>query len=162
VDAAQPDFVCNLHKSIYGLKKAPRAWFHCLSTALLEFSFTVSMVNHSIFSSSMVKSLSSCWYIYVDDIIVTKNTISVVQSFILKLQQQFPLKDLGDSGFFLGIQVALSPAHLHLSQAKYIADLLHHTCMLGAKPSVSPYFSSASCLTLMENPLLILLNITRW
>jgi hypothetical protein len=62
VDAAQPDFVCNLHKSIYGLKKAPRAWFHCLSTALLEFGFTVSMVNPSIFSSSMVKSLSSCWY----------------------------------------------------------------------------------------------------
>jgi hypothetical protein len=93
--------------------------------------------------------------VYVDDIIVTKNTISVVQSFILKLQQQFPSKDLGDLGFFLGIQVARSPAHLHLSQAKYIADLLHHTCML-------PYFSSASCLTLMENPLLILLNITRW
>jgi len=138
VDATQPDYVCKLHKSIYGLKQAPRAWFHYLSTTLLELGFTASMVDPSLFLF-FHGQIIIFMLVYVDDIMVIGNTISVVQSLILKLQQQFPLKDLSDLGFFLGIQVARP----HLSQTKYIANLLHRTCMLGAKLSVSPCSSNA-------------------
>jgi hypothetical protein len=63
---------------------------------------------------------------------------SVINSIIHQLQQQFPLKDLVSLTFFLGIQATHTFTELHLSQTKYITDLLHRVKMLGAKPASSP------------------------
>jgi hypothetical protein len=94
----------NLHKSIYGLKQAPRAWFHCLSTALLELGFIASLVDSSLFT--FIKgNIKVFMLVYVDDIVVTGTHLSVITSLIAQLQTRFPLKDLGNLGFFLGIQV---------------------------------------------------------
>jgi hypothetical protein len=41
--------------------------------------------------------------IYVDDIIVTGTHQSVISSLITQLQTKFPIKDLGNLAFFLGI-----------------------------------------------------------
>lgn len=62
----------------------------------------------------------------------------MIQSLISQLQKQFPLKDLGNLGFFLGIQAHRTPDSLHLCQAKYVADLLHRTRMLGSKAARFP------------------------
>lgn len=76
--------------------------------------------------------------IYVDDIIVTGTHFNVISAQIFHLQQEFPLKDLGFLSFFLGIQVTRTSQELHLSQSKYIADLLSRVHMDGAKPAKSP------------------------
>jgi Reverse transcriptase (RNA-dependent DNA polymerase) len=76
--------------------------------------------------------------IYVDDIIVIGDNIDLIQSFICSLQHNFALKDLGALHFFLGIEV-LSTAHgLHLSQTKYLNDVLHRAKMHDANPCLSP------------------------
>jgi hypothetical protein len=152
VDGDKPDFVCKLHKSIYGLKQAPRAWFTCLSTALLELGFTASLVDSSLFLF-FHGDITIFMLVYVDDIIVTGNQPSVIQSLIIKLQQRFPLKDLGQLGFFLGIKATHSTTCLHLSQSKYIADILRRTRMFGAKPTTSPC-SSGSKLSKHDGELL--------
>jgi hypothetical protein len=137
VSKEHPDFVCKLRKSIYGLKQAPRAWFHCLSTSLLELGFTASLVESSLFFF-LHGAIKVFMLIYVDDIIITGTHLHVLTALIAQLQKKFPVKNLGPLGFFLGIQASRCGDSLHLCQAKYIKDLLQRTHMLGAKPSPSP------------------------
>jgi hypothetical protein len=47
--------------------------------------------------------------VYVDDILVIGNNKAAISSFIHALQQEFPLKDLGELTFFLGIEAARTP-----------------------------------------------------
>jgi histone deacetylase 1/2 len=48
-DPVHLQFVCKLHKSLYGLKQVPRAWFNSLSIALLSLCFLSSQVDSSLF-----------------------------------------------------------------------------------------------------------------
>jgi len=62
-----------------------------------------------------------------------------IQQLILNLSACFVLKDLGPLHFFLEVQVTHLPnGGLHLSQQKYIIDLLHRTHMDAAKPHPTP------------------------
>ena len=47
---SDPTEVCRLRKSLYGLRQAPRCWFAKLTDALLEFGFTQSYSDYSLFS----------------------------------------------------------------------------------------------------------------
>jgi hypothetical protein len=136
-DATHPQYVCKLHKAIYGLKQAPRAWFNRFSSFLLDIGFKASLVDSSLFLFHNGR-IHLFMLIYVDDIIITHTHPAAVQSVILRLQQEFPVKDLGPLNFFLGIQVQCTGQGLHLCQAKYISDLFHRVRMRGAKPSKSP------------------------
>jgi len=132
-----PNHVCLLKKALYGLKQAPRAWFNKLSSTLLHLGFSASQVDHSLF---VFHTSHICLFllIYVDDIIITGNNITAISTLIQNLKLEFAMKDLGPLHFFLGIHVTRSTSGLHLSQAKYIAELLEKTKMVGAKPAKSP------------------------
>ncbi|KAL9255842.1 Retrovirus-related Pol polyprotein from transposon RE1-like protein [Drosera capensis] len=65
--------VCRLHKVLYGLRQAPRAWFHQFSSFLLRSGFTQAKFYSSMFvyrHHSQVLIL----LLYVDDIVVTSSS----------------------------------------------------------------------------------------
>jgi hypothetical protein len=138
-----PHAVCKLQKAIYGLKQAPRAWFSRLSTRLLELGFHGSKTDSSlfIFNSAGIRIFA---LIYVDDIILTGSSNNVLSQLIATLSHDFPIKDLGNLNFFLGVEVIRQAKGLLLSQQRYISDLLHRTKMTHAKPVHSPMSSSTS------------------
>jgi hypothetical protein len=132
-----PTSVCLLKKALYGLKQALRAWFSRLSTRLLELGFTASKADPSLF---IFVSAGTHLFalVYVDDIIFTGSSLTAIDALLRSLALDFPIKDLGPLNFFLGVEVHRSSAGLHLSQQRYIADLLTRTSMQFAKPISSP------------------------
>ncbi|RVW64066.1 Protease Do-like 1, chloroplastic [Vitis vinifera] len=75
--------------------------------------------------------------VYVDDILVIGCNSEEVQTIINQLNKSFTLKDLGEVDYFLGIQVRHTTEGLHLSQTKYIKDLLCKAKMQFAKSSTT-------------------------
>ncbi|GJU79074.1 retrotransposon protein, putative, ty1-copia subclass [Tanacetum coccineum] len=69
IDPQRPNHVCLLHKSLYDLKQAPRAWFERLSKALFDLGFKCSKTNPYLFNYSHGDTLLYI-LVYVDDIIV--------------------------------------------------------------------------------------------
>ena len=111
-DYVHPQFVCKLHKSLYGMKQAPRAWFNRLSFALLSLGFLSSQVDPSLFTYHQ-DSVHAFLLVYVDDILVTSNAQSFITSVISNLQLEFAIKDLGQLTYFLGIEAIRNPSGLH-------------------------------------------------
>jgi hypothetical protein len=64
-----PNHIYKLHKALYRLKQAPRAWYECLRDFLIENGFTIGKVNSTLFTRKMGKDLFIC-QIYVNDIIL--------------------------------------------------------------------------------------------
>ncbi|XP_050119416.1 uncharacterized mitochondrial protein AtMg00810-like [Malus sylvestris] len=127
-------------RSLYGLKQAPRAWYEAFYRALLSLGFSASSSDTSLF---IKKDITITFIlVYVDDIIITGSSSQVCQTIISQLQAIFPVKDLGDIHYFLGIEVTRSPHGLFLHQSKYALDLLKKTDMLGVKPCSTPVSSS--------------------
>ncbi|KAM0012969.1 putative RNA-directed DNA polymerase [Helianthus debilis subsp. tardiflorus] len=151
-DPSKPNHVCRLHRSLYGLKQVPRAWFHRLSTVLQQLGFYGSKTDPSLF---ILKAGATLVYIlvYVDDIIITGNNNSTIDSIIKQLNSSLAIKDLGTLHYFLGIEVIHHQKNVLLSQRKYILDILQRSGLSDCKPVNSP-MNISQVLTLDDSPLL--------
>ncbi|XP_019086302.1 PREDICTED: uncharacterized protein LOC109126868 [Camelina sativa] len=123
VDKDKPDHVCLLHKSLYGLKQSPRAWYDKFSTFLLEFGFLCSLWDPSLFVYSRNNDMIFL-LLYVDDMIITGSNSHTLTHLLAELSKQFRMKDLGRAHYFLGIQLQYFPDGMFMSQQKYAEDLL--------------------------------------
>ena len=129
---------------MYGLKQAPRAWFHRLSSRLLELGFTGSKSDSSLFIFKTA-SITILALVYVDDIIFTRSNSAAILSLIQALSLSFLIKDLGELNFFSWhICDSGSSKFSHLSQHRYISDILARTNMTNAKPISSPMATNSS------------------
>jgi hypothetical protein len=98
-----PNSVCKLQKSLYGLKQANRQWFIKLTTFLQKLGFVQSYADTSIFTYKKDHNFL-CLLVYVDDIILTGNNLSLIQHIKDQLHQEFSIKDLGSLHYYLGIE----------------------------------------------------------
>lgn len=145
-------FVCKLHKSLYGLKQSPRAWFSRFSHVIQQFGMIRSDKDHSVFYKH--SSSGQCIYllVYVDDIIITGNDHDGIKRLKYHLFQHFQTKDLGPLRYFLGIEVARSRAGIAISQRKYALDILKETGMLDCKPVDTPMDPNVKLVTDQGEP----------
>ena len=142
-DRDKPHHICKLRKALYGLKQAPRAWYLELRTFLFVSGFTNSLADASLFIFNS-QGVTLYVLIYVDDIVITGNSIKAIDKFVAQLGNRFSLKDMGDLNYFLGIEAHITERGLLLTQQKYITDLLARCNMLDATPVSTPMASSRS------------------
>nr|GEV79920.1 ribonuclease H-like domain-containing protein [Tanacetum cinerariifolium] len=94
--------VCRLKKYLYGLKQALRQWNAKSTSALMENGFSQSKSDYFLYAKSD-KGVSLALLVYVDDIIITGNSISEIDKFKVFLKYNFMIKDLRKLKYFLGI-----------------------------------------------------------
>jgi hypothetical protein len=91
--------------------------------------------------------------VYVDDIIAASSTQKATEAHLKDLKGEFPLKDLGELHYFLGIEVNKVSNGIVLTQGKYASDLLRRVGMLECKPVTTP-LSTSEKLSLYKGNLL--------
>jgi len=113
----QPNLVCKLDKFLYGLKHANRYWNKKLTSKLLLFGYTQSSVDYSLFvkkSTSVIIVL----LVYVDDVVLTGNSIAEINAIKAHHHYRFHIKDFGSFNYFLGLEVTHSLDGLVFNQRK--------------------------------------------
>ena len=90
IDSTHPHYVCKLHKSIYGLKQARRAWFESFTTQLLHLGFIAFAANSSLFIYHHQQVIAYL-FLYVDDIVLTSNSTYFLDNLIIQLKKVFEI-----------------------------------------------------------------------
>ncbi|CAI7788881.1 unnamed protein product [Closterium sp. NIES-53] len=91
-------------KALYGLKQAPRQWYLKLRGVLEEIGFTPSTADHSLFMLGEGEQ-RSFMEVYVDDILILSPSSALLKEVMLKLQEKFKCKALGDVSFYLRLHI---------------------------------------------------------
>jgi hypothetical protein len=136
-DPKHPDHVCQHRKSLYELKRAPRAWYKRFANYASSIGFSQSRCDNSLFIYKKDGHISYL-LLYVDDIILTTSSSTLRKSIISLLSSEFAMKDLGHLSYFLGIGVTRHKHGLFLSQKKYTETILSRAGMSSCKSCPTP------------------------
>ncbi|CAI7892912.1 unnamed protein product [Closterium sp. NIES-53] len=105
--------VLRLKKALYGLKQAPRQWYLKLRGVLEEIVFTPSTADHSLFMLGEGEQ-RSFMVVYVDDTLIFSPSSDLVKEVMLKLQDKFKCKALGDVAIALAKNPVLHDLTKHM------------------------------------------------
>ncbi|CAI7851011.1 unnamed protein product [Closterium sp. NIES-54] len=116
--------VLKLKNTLYGLKQAPRQWYLKLRGVSEEIGFTPSTADHTLFMLGEGEQ-RSFMVVYVDDILIFSPSSDLVKEVMLKLQDKFKCKALGDVSFYLGLHIErdVEKRCMRVHQRKYLEAL---------------------------------------
>jgi hypothetical protein len=116
---------------LYGLKKAPRAWYGIIDSFLMSLGFTKSKEDPNLYYKDD-DSGPVILLLYVDDMFLIGNENLIVECKI-NLASKFEMKDLGMMHYFLGLEVWHKPYDIFLIQGKYAVEILKRFEMMDCK-----------------------------
>jgi hypothetical protein len=95
--------VCRLKRALYGLKKAPRAWYTRIDNYFTGLGFTKSEADANLYQI-VVEGKILIIVLYVDDLTLTGDE-QLIHSCKEDLEKEFEMKDLGLLHYFLGLEI---------------------------------------------------------
>ena len=123
--SSKNNYVCKLNKAIYGLKQSARCWFEAFEKVLIDYGFKNSPVDRCVYILDKGDIKKNIYVVlYVDDVVIATNSLSVMNAFKEKLASKFEMKDLKDIKLFLGIRITRTGDQICLDQTRYINDIL--------------------------------------
>ncbi|CAI5519190.1 unnamed protein product [Closterium sp. Naga37s-1] len=133
----EPNQVCQLLKSLYGIKQAPRLWQQYLHARLIRIGF--KQLPHDQGMHRLTKGADYILLIvYVDDLLYIGSTDSVTTWFEGELQQDLTLTVSSTVTQYLGLNIREEEDAIYLSAAKY-ADTIAKRFALTPTIISTPY-----------------------
>nr|GEW35270.1 hypothetical protein [Tanacetum cinerariifolium] len=119
-----PNKVCKLQRSIYGLKQAPRSWNKRFDVEIKKISFTQNPDEPYLYIKASRSSVAFL-ILYVDDILLIRNNVTMLQEVKSWLSKCFSMKDLGEATYILRIKIIRdrSKRLIALSQSAYLQKI---------------------------------------
>lgn len=131
--------VCKLHKSLYGLKQSPRAWYSRIDSYLKSIAYANINVDSNVYiKRERTEFLALA--IYVDDIIIMSNSVRMIEGLRQQLSRAFKITAGGPLAFCLGMQLLRNrkDGTIFLHQTKYAQEILVRYGMSSCKPISTP------------------------
>ena len=144
VNEDQPDFVCKLNKSLYGLKQAARCWNISIDNYLMSSGYKKCSADSCVYIKSVKSESGKIDFviiaIYVDDMIFFSNNTKMLEKEKSDLAKKFRVEDLGELHYVLGMCIKRNRRlrTLSITQTKYLEGLLKRLNMENCKPVSTP------------------------
>ncbi|GMI66431.1 cysteine-rich RLK (RECEPTOR-like protein kinase) 8 [Hibiscus trionum] len=132
-----PGHVCRMKKALYGLKQAPHAWYGKVAQYFVFCGFKVSDSDSSLFTK-LESNKHILALLYVDDMIITGDDEAEISRLRTDLSVRFEMKNLGEVGYFLGLEIEKTKQGYFVSQRRYAAGLLESFSMGESKDMATP------------------------
>src|SRR5680860_788669 len=139
VDPKDANKVCKLQRSIYGLKQASRSWNLRFDEVIKGFGFVQTYGEACIYKKVSGSSVAFL-ILYVDDILLIGNDVTLLENVKSYLNKSFSMKDLGEAAYILGIKIYRdrSKRLIGLSQSTYLDKVLKKFRMDDSKKGFLP------------------------
>jgi hypothetical protein len=123
-DPSHPDWVCELDRSLYGLKQSPRQWNNELHRALLDLGLKNSAYDPTLYFNLVNGKLVGALTTHVDDLAIVGEPV-FVDNLISSLGSKFKIGADEDLHHFLSLKISRDiPNNLvYLNQSHYIDEL---------------------------------------
>ena len=127
-----------LHKALYGLKHAPRAWFSRIEAHFSSEGFQKCDSEQTLFTKRNKEEKIIIVSVYIDDLIFTSDDEVMMSEFKSSMLREFDMSNLGRMRFFLGIEVLQKSDGIYICQRKYALEVLNIFGMLESNSVSSP------------------------
>ncbi|CAI7881593.1 unnamed protein product [Closterium sp. NIES-53] len=134
---SQPDYfndgtgrVCNLLKSLYGLKQSPLLWYLALNDVLVGAGWKKSQVDEALYFK-VGKDGVACWVlVYVDDLLAASSSTEMLKELKELLESAFELREISPVQKYLGLEIVRdrSAGKLWLHQQGYAEEEAKSNC----------------------------------
>jgi hypothetical protein len=133
----QEDKVCKLMKNLYGLKQAPKQWHKKFEVTLTLADFSVNEADRCMYyHHGGGQGVILC--LYVDDILIFRTSLDVINEVKTFLCQSFDMKDMDDADVILNIKLIKGDNEITLTQSHYVEKVLSRFGYKNSKPSPTP------------------------
>uniref|UniRef100_A0AAV1T131 Reverse transcriptase Ty1/copia-type domain-containing protein n=1 Tax=Peronospora matthiolae TaxID=2874970 RepID=A0AAV1T131_9STRA len=139
LDATQPDYVCKLKRSLYGLKQSPRMWNQTIDGFMIKMGFKKCESDHCIYIKRDDQDMILV-VLYVDDLILASSNNELLKSTKMALSKRFEMTDLGELDYFLGMEIKndRKTGMVTVQQTKFLKSVLTKFGMDNSKPVKTP------------------------